>query len=180
MVDKLKTIVTEKIQNPKKRLMESCCNQISRGHQKETDYKSMDRSLYFGRIICQYMTHFFEDIKKDSYFLNRLNLNTFFAIPQVQKNGDYFIGFCYHTENTYDGKKYKISTPTYGILFRAKENMYDSLYIGPCNSSGLPHTDPCTKIQGLSFFDLDFDDKPFTSNYKSFYRGHFVNGLFEG
>ena len=125
------------------------------------------------------MTFFAQELKKNSFFWNNLNLNENLAVPQVQENGDYFIGFCTHREETHDGKIYKISDPKYGMLFRPKANGHDSLYIGPCNEKGQPHTDPSTKLLGLSFLDLDFSDQPLSNNYKSFYMGEFTNGLFD-
>ena len=41
---------------------------------------------------------------------------------------------------------------------------------------GLPHTDPISKVKGWQYFNLDFS----TTLHKSFYKGDFVNGLFEG
>ena len=65
--------------------------------QKETDYMSMDRSKFLGRIICQYMTHTAREFKNNNCFWDQLNLEKEYAIPLVQQNGDYFIGFCRHT-----------------------------------------------------------------------------------
>jgi hypothetical protein len=125
------------------------------------------------------MTHVAEEFKKDSDFWNNMDVTRDFAINQVQQNRNYFIGFCTHKEETNDAKIYTISTPKYGMLFRPKPNGYDSLYIGPFDEKGLPSTDK-TKLSGLNFFDLDFSDEPQNLNSKSFYRGQFLNGLFEG
>jgi hypothetical protein len=64
-----------------------------------------------------------------------------FPIPQVQENGDYFVGFCDHKDEIHSGNYYKISTPKYGMLFRPRANGKDTLYIGPCDEEGLPSTD---------------------------------------
>jgi hypothetical protein len=47
------------------------------------------------------MTHVAQEFKKDSYFWNNMDVTRDFAIPQVQENGDYFIGFCAHKEETH-------------------------------------------------------------------------------
>ena len=121
-----------------------------------------------------------------------MNLTENFAMPLVQENGNYFIGFCTHKLQTKDdGRNSLVSTPKYGMLFRPNKDG-DSLYIGLCNTQGLPETDPNMKLEGLYFSDIDFTDECLTSfrphsitsnnlnRYKSYHKGGFVNGKFQG
>ena len=180
ITEQLKNFVTENKRKTNKSPLPSTSNQVNRAQQKQTDYRSMDRSLSLGRIICQYMTHVAQEFKKDSSYWNNLDLISHFAVPQILENGDYFIGFCHHKEETHNQMIHKVSIPKYGMLFKAKSDGWDSLYIGPCDDEGVPHTDPETKLSGLHFFDLEFLDQPLATNQKSFFIGEFFNGLFQG
>ena len=138
------------------------------------------------------MAHAAEDFKNQNSFLNNLDLTRDFPIPVILSEEEYFIGFCTYQEKIEGQHKFVIPTPKYGMLFKNKPNGSDSLYIGLCNSEGKPQTDLNMKLKGLFFYDLDFSDECLTSHkphalasntlnkYKSYYKGGFMNGLFEG
>ena len=153
----------------------------------------MDRSFSLGMIISNLMTHVAQEFKKNQNFFKNTDLSKDFAIPIIQDNRDYFIGFCSHKDTKINEKSSIVSTPKYGMLFRPKTNGHDSLYIGPCNNKGEPHTDASLSLEGIYYSDLDFCGDPKSSDglddstaanvihkQKSYYRGGFVNGLFEG
>ena len=97
-----------------------------------------------------------------------------------------------HKEIILNGISKIVSTPKYGMLFRPNSDGSDNLYIGQFNEKGLPSTLIGKDQQGLYFSDIDFTDENLKVNYehsiksnnlnkfKSFYKGTFIDGLFEG
>ena len=101
----LKTLVSDNLKTIK--IIPTASNMVDRCHQKEADYSRMDRSLPLGRIMCQFMTHVVQEFQKDQSFWKNLDLNLNFALPLIQQNGDYFVGFCKHRQETHNDTKYK-------------------------------------------------------------------------
>jgi hypothetical protein len=106
-----------------------------------------------------------------------------FPIPLNLENGKYFIGFCIYSE--VDGKI--VPKPKYGLLFEPNQYMKESLYIGKVSADGAADSN-----LGVYFKNLDFSDEclihslPHSiqnntlNKYKSYFRGGFVQGKFEG
>jgi hypothetical protein len=141
--------------------------------------KKFDRSTQLARILCQ----LWKQLKLDSANLEKIDVVNDFPIPLNLENGKYFIGFCAYSE--VEGKT--VAKPKYGLLFEPNEFLKESLYIGKVSADGQAESN-----FGVYFKNLDFSDECLIhslshkienntlNKYKSYYRGGFSKGKFEG
>ena len=145
----------------------------------QTFSKKFDKSAQLARILCQLWQH----LKLDSENLSKIDTVNEFPISLNLEKGKYFIGFCTYTEE----KGATVAKPKYGLLFEPNQYMKESLYIGKVSFDGIADSN-----LGVYFKNLDFSDECLIQSlphsiqnntlnkYKSFYKGGFALGKFEG